>query len=150
MYQSLNMVANSLLKYMDDLSIIWWSSWGIVVVQSEYLPYIGRQCQLRKSWFILFISNNGNEFFAGYSRFIYPQNSHLHLLWVACLLSIQSLMPMNLLRTLNVAAECTESPSFTHLLDLVPPAEKPVWGSSRPCRVTNTVDADYWQPPLGE
>lgn len=40
---------------------------------------------------------------------------------VACLLAIQGLMPMNLLRTLNVAAGCTKSPSFTHLLDLVPP-----------------------------
>src|SRR5258708_23962118 len=72
------MVANSLRKCMYDLAITRWSGEGIVVVQSEYLPYIGHQCQLQKSWIIVFISNSGDDFFAGYFHFIYPQNSHLH------------------------------------------------------------------------
>jgi hypothetical protein len=44
------------------------------------LPLPSKYChqfQLKNSWIILRISNREEDFFAGYSRFIYPWNGYL-------------------------------------------------------------------------
>ena len=62
---------------------------------------------------------------------------------MASQLGFQGAMPMNVLKTLNVVAECVPSPSFTQLFDLVP-TEAPL---SEMRLFPSFVSAYFLQPP---